>query len=313
MDLQDFLQMKCPERYDFREEIVILHTAEDAIDRYGIYLAAGIAEDSDYSKTDPTYIAAREIYQAHDPLAPHGEADRCKLFQAVCARLWDEEHRRHCVRNGEKYAHGSTDNFSGDTMNSAFQTLSAWLSQQGVTAGGRWSRRKLLAFCLGKAEGTDASFRGMTERSPGAKAFLEAVYTLGNFIPVPPSFQARGISASKDYWDLALACIYNYYAAGTRRPVITQSNGTPYTLEYLLPKDAKPCKAWLDAFATWQGFVEKNFLQAFVAADGTPKQLWNEHFSAPALPATAQCEEFFANAAQWILARGETMTRQLRQ
>lgn len=306
MELQDFLQMECPESYDFREEIVIFHTAEDVVERYGVYLAAGIAEDG-HSETDPTYLAACEIYQTHGPLVPYGEADCCKLLQAVCARLWDEEHRRHCVKS-------RTGDFSGDTMNSAFQTVSAWLSQQGVTVRGNWSKRKLFAFYLREAEETDASFRDMTERSPSAKAFLETVYTLGNFMPVPPSFQTRGLSASKDYWDLALACIYNDYAARTRRPLIVQGDGTPYTLEYLLTKDTKPCKAWLGSFATWESFVEKNFLQAFITADGTPRQLWAGHFSAPALPATkAQCEEFFTNASRWILARGETLIQKLRQ
>lgn len=309
MELKDFLQMQCPERYDFREEIVILHPTEDVIDRYAIYLAAGIAEGS-YSKTNPTYIAACELLQAHGTLVPHGEADCCKLFQTVCTRLWDEKHRKYCVKNGRKYVDGSTDNFSGDTMNSAYQTLSHWFSQQGVTAEGRWSKLKLLAFYLGKA---DASFRGMTEQSLSAKAFLGAVYTLGNFIPVPPRFQARGVSQSKDYWDLALACIYNYYAARAHRPVITQGDGTPYTMEYLLLNDVTPCKGWLDSFTTWQSFVEKNFLHAFVEADGTPKQLWDEHFSAPVAPTKAQCEEFFENTSQWILERGETLIQKLRQ
>lgn len=143
--------------------------------------------------------------------------------------------------------------------------------------------------------------------------FMNIVYTIGNFIPVPfksrkeGEFNSpRGKSTSQDYWDLALLCIYNYYT--TEKPddlkeriLINSDNNVAL------------CTKWLDGFGKgpdgWNHFVEQNFLQDFVNQEndgyGRPKALWNGHFENQGnKPSGEQFSEFFTNASAWILARG---------
>lgn len=69
-------------------------------------------------------------------------------------------------------------------------------------------------------------------------------------------------------------------------------------------------KCWLDGYGSWDAFVEGNFLQDFVDEKtkngyGMPKPLWTGHFDNPGLPKEGKFEEFFTNAATWIMARGK--------
>lgn len=163
-----------------------------------------------------------------------------------------------------------------------------------------------------------------------AFVFIRQIDTLGNFIPVPyiseneGEFNSpRGCGSSKDYWDLALVCFYNYYAEKTGHPHITNNGQKIYTLEWLLgARDKDPekrdcktsanvnlCKKWLDCFVSWNHFVGKNFLQDFVNQEGggygQPKELWFGHFDGKRLPEKQeQFDAFFCNASSQIIARG---------
>lgn len=153
-----------------------------------------------------------------------------------------------------------------------------------------------------------------------AFVFIRQIDTLGNFIPVPfiseneGAFNSpRGCSSSKDYWDLALVCLYNYYAEKAGYPHITNNGQKIYTLEWLLrtEKNAGLCKDWLDRFGSWNHFVERHFLQDFVwsveTGWGAPKELWAGHFDFvnDAKPKNLQeFHGFFFHAASWIPARG---------
>lgn len=129
----------------------------------------------------------------------------------------------------------------------------------------------------------------------GAEAFFRLYHTAGNFIPAPLEFQSRGGRPVCDYWDLTLACVYHYYT------------GIQYPLSWIVQNEGIPvCHRWLDSFGTWNGFVERNFLQDFIGPDGTPKELWTGHFTNGAMPRdTADFEQFFTNASAWIAKRGK--------
>lgn len=163
-----------------------------------------------------------------------------------------------------------------------------------------------------------------------AFVFIRQIDTLGNFIPVPfisnneGAFNSpRGCSSSKDYWDLALVCLYNYYAEKAGHAHITNNGQKIYTLEWMLrARDKDPekrdcktsanvnlCKEWLDRFGSWNHFVEKNFLQDFVNQEGggygQPKELWFGHFDGESLPKKQEeFDTFFRNASSQIIARG---------
>ena len=292
-----------PERYDFREEILKFQTG-DAIDRYHIYKAVALAE-RDGSLDNVAYVAAWAIKSLHSVLLPGGEADRCPLFQEIAARLWAGKHLEHCVRG--------RGGFSGDTMNSGFTTVSQWLGARGIRpAGGPFSNLKVLALYL------DGRFRSAVKSCPQLEIerFLSACYTMGNFIPVPSPFQDRGLEPSRDYWDLALACIYNDYQREHPEKRIKMSDGREYSLEWLLKKrrGAEKCRTWLETFPSWDSFVEENFLQAFVQESGEPLPLWENHFTRPVLPESQEdFRQFFTNASQRIEARGRDMADKLRE
>ena len=296
MELEYFLMLGHPERYDFRKEIMEFQT-DDVIQRYHTYKAVGIAEEDKVKNLCETACVEKYGLQGLKAvLKPGCEADGCELLQAICTRLWDEKHLKYCVKAGG--------GFSSDTMNSAFATLSKWLSTQEICVKGVWSNRKIMDCYL------DGRFPKVEDSDAPVISFLEACYTLGNFLPVPPAFQSRGMNASKDYWDLALACIYNYYMEKGKN----WSDGN-YMLDWLLKKKQiiEACQEWLNTFESWQVFVEKNYLQDFVHLEpgyvyGPPMELWKGHFSGLVEPKVPkQCEEFFTHASTWILSRGERM------
>lgn len=146
-----------------------------------------------------------------------------------------------------------------------------------------------------------------------AEALMDVYHTIGNYMPVPNGVNTWKASAFKDYFDLFLAFIYNYYNAKT----ILVSN--EYFGIRLKGTILEEFDEWLENFDSWDVFVEKNYLQHFVKknADGTygePEELWKGHFGGAVLPETIdQCNEYFKNAHDWILKRGELMVKAMRK
>ena len=133
----------------------------------------------------------------------------------------------------------------------------------------------------------------------------------------------RGFGSTKDYWDLALLKIYNWYDA--------KNNGKPehQADEYLKqlitsPQNINLCKEWLgkytadDGKPSWDVFVVANYMQDFVKkgdAEGhfsEPKELWTGHFKNNVLPSKEDFIQFFTNAYEWIIARGNRISIKLK-
>lgn len=157
--------------------------------------------------------------------------------------------------------------------------------------------------------------------------FMQVVYTIGNFIPAPSAFQKRGSCPSRDYWDLALAAIYHYYQSPDKI-VCEDTDCTfirpkPYSVRWLLDgiKNAENCKPWLNCFESWDNFVEENFMQPFLKNSekvnghyGPPDELWEGHFAYSGLPQNEdEFQQFFTNATQRILARGEMIAKKVKE
>lgn len=297
-------------RYDFREEI-IQFPSDDPVDRYYIYKAIGIAEtDNDLTYQD-------QISGEYKVIVEKGEADRSELLKDIYQHIWKTEYLDVCTRNGTE--------FSGDTMNSIFTTFTKWLSAvQAIKGPGQWSNRKVLQRYIDKNEKNESIlYAAVKEDKDRVLSFFKSSYTLGNFIPAPAVFQQRGFSPSKDYWDLALAAIYNYYRSNDKvgkDTVCTFIRPEPYSLEWLLrgEKNAEKCKPWLDRFKTWDNFVEQNFMQPFTVTEngsyGPPVPLWDDHFLKGGLPQNEdQFQQFFTNATERILARGELIAKKVKE
>lgn len=201
----------------------------------------------------------------------------------------------------------------GDTMNSWETTLNEFCRQRGESYIVGWHNRYIPEDYSSWVEFLSVPENYKQPMPEYITEFMNIVYTIGNFIPVPfksreeGEFNSpRGTSTSRDYWDLALFCIYNYY-----------TTGEPNDLKKRILKNSDNnvalCTKWLDGFGKgpdgWNHFVEQNFLQDFVNQEnggyGCPKELWKGHFSGKVLPGeNEEFSESFTNASAWILARG---------
>lgn len=305
-------------RYDFREEI-IQFPSDDPVDRYYIYKAIGIAETkkklTDYKD---------KISGEYKVLVKRGEADRSELLKNIYQYIWQQKYLDVCTRNGTE--------FSGDTMNSIFTTLTKWLSVvQDIKVPGQWSNLKVLQLYIDKNEKNESIlYAAVKEDKDRVLSFLKLSYTLGNFIPAPSAFQKRGSCPSRDYWDLALAAIYNYYQLRDKSvredTDCTFIRPELYSLEWLLPskentENAEKCKPWLDRFESWDNFVDQNFMQPFLKVDkpvighyGPPDELWKGHFDCGGIPKKEdEFRQFFTNATKRILARGELIAKKVKE
>lgn len=190
---------------------------------------------------------------------------------------------------------GSKFKYRGDTMNSYATTIHEYLNIAAANSKVNWEICMLDPHqCLNSIISKDA------------RLFIELNHTIGNFIPVPfvnknkafnvPRGRRKG--ATKDYWDLALMAIYEYY-----------TNNSEEWLTHMLgnTENVALCKVWLDGFQSWCCFVRANYMEPFVNENyGKPKELWKGHFAHPErLPKyPEQFSEFFINASDWIRERG---------
>lgn len=156
----------------------------------------------------------------------------------------------------------------------------------------------------------------------------EAVYeyvhvndTLGNFIPVPKSFNAPRYNSTKDFWDLTLWGIYKFFnEKGDLSDIISETKSKEEGEEDNCNEGAIGCcQEWLkNSFGepgkdngSWDNFVKQNFMQDFVNQEGShygkPKELWMGHFGGSVIlggdERCAQYTEFFTNASALIHAR----------
>lgn len=150
-----------------------------------------------------------------------------------------------------------------------------------------------------------------------AHEFFRIYHTVGNFIPWPDGCNVpRGSGPVKDYWDLTLKCIHQWYQ--DNKNLTMPSNDA---LLHLFGSQMVIFHDWLASYGQgmdgWDNFVKRNFLQDFVE-NGKPRELWGGHFDTwekggftrtAAMPTGPQFKDFFANASKWIAARGERIAR----
>lgn len=155
---------------------------------------------------------------------------------------------------------------------------------------------------------------------PYITKFMKVVYTIGNFIPIPVGCNGPRVTGLlKDYWDLTLACIYNYYAKEDK--IIQEVTGKEYRIDMIFSGDKKRKEhlerfvKWLNKFDGWKDFVKKNFMQPFVEEGfGWPRELWRDHFTKGVMPTEpTDFEQFFARTSEMIQSRGELMADKLKE
>lgn len=310
--LDSFQNLDDLKKYDFKKEVVQFDK-EDEITKFNVYEASG---EFGVAAEEIGKLYAKYKYNYNDK-----EADSCSLMQEIYAKLWKNV---------------LLECYIGDTMNSCNTILnelfskkkkyilqSANLTQdkkQELEKVTSWSKRASILLYMNDKKKYDE----IINLYNGVKSFLTVAYTLGNFIPVPPGFNARGTSKIKDYWDLTLLAIYNWFMEQTKKPIV-------YNITLIdvvkTQKNKEACEEWLKCFKddndelSWDVFVEKNYLQAFVKSNesnngnkyGMPKELWDGHFGGDVLPTKDDISQFFTNASEWIAARGERMVDALNE
>ncbi len=148
----------------------------------------------------------------------------------------------------------------------------------------------------------------------GAFKLIEVYHTLGNFIIIPKGWNKCRYSSLKDYWDLTLLCIYNYYF---------KIEDEKYCIEKISGKENKEqYEVYINTFESWEKFIKANFLESFVEIEkdengkysyGKPKELWEGHFEGELLPTNIyQCIDYFNNSSEWIKLRTELMIEYLK-
>lgn len=152
--------------------------------------------------------------------------------------------------------------------------------------------------------------------------FAQLTHSVGNFIPVPEEFNnGRALKKTKDYFDLTLKCIHDYYlpikpSEGNNRAVLSQ---------FLKVTAIDKCEKWLERFNGWDEFVEKNYLQDFVneiclldapncksSRFGEPKLFWKGHsLERPCPQVIEDVKDFLENVNVMIELRGARIYKAL--
>ena len=177
-----------------------------------------------------------------------------------------------------------------------------------------------------------------------ALEFIDAYHTPGNFwiLPYIEGMSvncARGIGAARDYFDLFLCAVYNYFLSLNRK----EKEYDRITLKKILSENTvRLFEIYLNSFLRnddadpeiyplgsekiknnfrknqllgWKEFIDDNLLQDYVEVNedgsyGAPKELWEGHFTTfndtfyPYPITTNQFIEFWVNATSLIKKRG---------
>ncbi|MCM1048534.1 MAG: hypothetical protein NC433_08920 [Clostridiales bacterium] len=221
--------------------------------------------------------------------------------------------------------------FRGDTMNSWSTTINEYMRLFGNAYIKDYSGRKI-------PKGYKSWESYLSERKNYKDVaipeyinnFMKCLYTIGNFVLVPGAkgvkeqvnFNQRRNIKFRDYWDLTLLEIYNYYHESCDNNWICMLEEE----DKLGKKEA--IKNWLNKKEDcdtegWNKFVEDNFMQPFLKKNSNgsyisngsynePDELWAGHFEGKRMPdKEKQFEQFFVNSRIRILQRGELIAKAL--
>lgn len=305
-ELNDFLQ-KQPEMFDFRDLMPKYYGSyKKRHQKNTIYVK--LLEELEEMNTQDSFkkwflyrtLGVGSAYKGcGKPFDCDNSNETCQLTAEIYKALWNKEVLSFC---------GKEDCPVGETMNSVSTTLGKLTGNKGMK---QWKK-------LYKSD--PECFQRISNKHPEVKEFIAVCHTIGNFTVWPAGCNGpRGIGSVKDYWDLTLQYIYQWYYNNKDLPRPKND-----ALRNLFGSQMVNFSNWLVAFGSWDEFVRANYMQDFVYAPdnksaaldngpfGEPRPLWNGHFSGNVLPEGEQIEEFFKNATECIKARSERMVKALR-
>lgn len=279
-----------PESYDFTEENTSDNYKDlNGLERFFAYMIKYKGKNCSYEKIKEKH---RQLYNQNVFENLVDPDSKCRLIRTIYAILWDE-----------RYLDFRGFFISGETMNSANTTFNRYVQ---LSSYNKLKQGKGVLGTINLYYSND-EFKMHLNSNNNLVEFINIYHTIGNFIPFPLGCNSpRGYNNPRieDYWDLTLKYIYDYYH-GDKNAI--QNIYTNFEIE-------KKFRDWLDEFGNWETFIDDNYMSPFVYENGKPKELWKGHFGGAVLPETInQCNEYFKNAYDWILARGELMVKELRK
>lgn len=338
MEIRKFLDEKehDPVKYDFTNDGACekYRNEKDVLERYFIYTICTSGKNDYASRNENVKNKIVEIKQKYEYEEVEGEKKHKKIkdpdsysphVQEIYRKLWPIDDPISCCIT----------TICGDTLNSCHTALNVAMEKvDKVTENNQltiWQNRigkrqaysKNYSIALYALHGKE--FTNLLKKLKYLEDFISVYHTIGNFMPVPKGCNGpRGEGVTKDFWDLALKIIYEYYLGINNN--IVKIVGEDKTEDY---------RKWLNKFGKgqkgWKNFIKTNFLEPFVESNyGKPLELWHGHFArfeellkgkkktgkddeSYVLPDINQVEQYFKNACDRIRDRGNLMVKALKK
>lgn len=346
-NIKDFLKLDRPEEYDFSDEKAneVYCKIDSGIEKFLAYMTV-IKKDTfksnyaNYNDKGQKFFqkASKEVMKNAEDFGKVIDADsRSLLLQKIYKLLWNVDQYAN-IKNEKNKIQGETLNSANTTLNKLYEYIEEnqekeRYERESIKSKKGRSQSISINYILSKylIEGRKSDIINQIFENKELEKFLKSYHTIGNFMPVPFGCNCpRGTGIVKDYWDLTLLHIFNYYIDGNYK-------GIEYMIGSENIKNAKDYSEWLDSFGKgqegWDNFVEKNYLgdvvdendtekfkESFVIKEdnhyGKPRELWNGHFDqkTSVLPEKeSQCIEYFKNTKEWISVRANKMIDTLRE
>lgn len=331
MEIKDYLNLDEVITYDLSgiRASKKYREIKNGIEKYFAYMTVILKEKF---KEDEKYDLFKKAYkEIENRVNDYGnviDADsESELLQDIYGYLWNKKTHPNII-NEDGLFQGETLNSAATTLNKYYEFIESELDEGLKEIETEHYKREKMITDKGKPQVVSKKFilsKYLVEKdsliikelfkSEKLEKFLKIYHTLGNYMPVPNDCNGpRGCSEVKDYWDLTLLHIYNYYKMKASNMEVNGSE----EIKKIIGDDLNKIdcyKKWLDSFNTWYNFIEENYLEAFVESkekDYYPIELWKNHFSQDVLPQNKkQCEDYFMNARNLIVERSIELNNRL--
>ena len=305
--ITEYLQNN-PVYYDFSDDCTqsAAYQEKKGYEKYFIYRS--FSSGGKYPAAVSAIKRNKELYgNIGDPDA------KSSLLQSIYSLLWPE-----IQKEKSEYMINTKGWIYSDTMTSCQSVLNNYVKSRMPEVLERYDAKYVSNLMCIELYETDPAFKKLLEENKDLEHFIAVYHTLGNYIPVPYGFNGArsGDYASHDSWDLTLMKIKEYYDA---REEISSHSGERFAcppeikIVELLHKDKEivSCYQWLNSFAGWKNFIDKNFLQDFVGKDHQPIPFCKGHsWKCPQI-SDDNFDEFFRNAWQMIEKRSRRMIEEI--
>ncbi len=304
-----------PVYYDFTNDCTdsAVYQEKTGYEKYFIYRSPK-PERSPRTDGKEIYLTAvSAIEKNYQQYGEIGDPDtESNLLQDIYTILWPD------LKEDKKGYMINNNRICSDTMTSCQTILNNYVESKMRDALAKYSvKRASNKICIALYE-TDPAFRELLDKSKKLEHFINVYHTLGNYIPVPCGFnKARsGYYGSHDSWDLTLMKIKEYYDA--RKEIYKCIGKIPASPEIkimeLLHRNGEiiNCCKWLDGFAGWEDFIDRNFLQGFVGEEYQPIPFCKGHsWECPRV--SKNFDDFFETASALIEERSGKMIEELKR